>query len=276
MRTSQVAKAAAAAMSTASELGLVADAASVLQDSNRLTLHLLPCDTVARVAPIAYQASAEFEVAIARQLAATEAPVAALDPRVEPCVYSRGGFAINLWSYCEPVSVPEVAPADYADALERLHAGMRRIDIPAPHFTGRVAEALAIAASRVRAPDLVDEDRELLTSTLRRVTRAIADRGATEQLLHGEPHPGNVLNSKNGLVFIDLETCCRGPVEFDIAGAPADVAEHYPGVDQDLLGECRLLARALIAAWRWDREDRYPDRDEWRQQLLSELRAARA
>ena len=27
-----------------------------------------------------------------------------------------------------------------------------------------------------------------------------------QQLLHGEPHPGNVLGTKSGLLFIDLET----------------------------------------------------------------------
>jgi len=49
------------------------------------------------------------------------------------------------------------------------------------------------------------------------VGSAIRTATTAEQLLHGEPHPGNVLSTKNGLVFIDLETCCRGPVEFDIA-----------------------------------------------------------
>jgi hypothetical protein len=32
------------------------------------------------------------------------------------------------------------APAEYAHALERLHAGMRQIDVTTPHFTDRVAE----------------------------------------------------------------------------------------------------------------------------------------
>ncbi|WP_347877042.1 hypothetical protein [Micromonospora sp. KC606] len=27
--------------------------------------------------------------------------------------------------------------------------------------------------------------------------------------MHGEPHPGNVLTTKNGLLFVDFETCCR-------------------------------------------------------------------
>ena len=75
---------------------------------------------------------------------------------------------------------------------------------------------------------------------MRSLRRAISDRGAAEQLLHGEPHPGNVLSTKNGPLFIDLETCCRGPVEFDLAHVPEEVSEHYPGADQELLRECRM------------------------------------
>jgi uncharacterized protein (DUF2384 family) len=43
----------AAAMSIASSLGLTAGHAIVLHDSNKLTVRLLPCDVLARVAPVA-------------------------------------------------------------------------------------------------------------------------------------------------------------------------------------------------------------------------------
>ena len=136
-------------MSTASALGLTVDDAIVLHDSNKLALRLLPCDVVARVAPVAHQV-AQFEVELARRLAETGSPVAALEPRVEPRVYERDGFAVTLWTYYEPVSPREVSPAEYADALERLHAGMRKIDVTTPHFTDRVAEAQQLVASRDR------------------------------------------------------------------------------------------------------------------------------
>src|SRR5438445_6971440 len=201
---------------------------------------------------------AQFEVDLAQRLAETESPVAALEPRVEPHVYELDGFVVTLWTYYEPLSPREVSPADYANALEQLHAGMRKVDVTTPHFTDRVAEAQQLVASRDRAPALADADRELLGNTLRSLRRATCDRGAAEQLLHGEPHPGNVLSTKNGLLFIDLETCCRGPVEFDIAHVPDEVSEHYPGADQELLGECRGLVLAMVAAWRWRRDDPHP------------------
>src|ERR1700677_1449428 len=190
MQASEVPRAMAAAMSTASSLDLTAADALVLHDSNNLTLRLLPCDVLARVAPAAHQV-AQFEVELAQRLAESGCPVAALEPRVDPRVYERDGFALTLWTYYEPAESRAVSPAGYASALGRLHAGMRELDIPAPHFTDRVEQAQQLVASRDRTPALADADRELLGATLRSLRRVIGSRGADEPLLHGEPPPGN-------------------------------------------------------------------------------------
>src|SRR6202167_3000070 len=273
MQASEVPRAVAAAMSIASSLDLTVDDAIVLHDSNKLTLRLLPCDVLARVAPVAHQV-AQFEVELAQRLAESGCPVAALEPRVDPRVYERDGFVLTLWTYYEPATPRKVSSAGYASALERLHAGMRKLHIPAPHFTDRVEQAQQLVASRDRTPALAHADRELLRSTLRNLRRVIGDRGAAEQLLHGEPHPGNVLTTKSGLLFIDLETCCRGPVEFDLAHAPEDVSEHYPDVNQGLLRECRILVLAMITTWRWDRGDQLPNGRQMGTEWLSQIKAA--
>src|SRR5205823_2100449 len=117
MQASEARRAVAAAISSAAGLGLTIDDAVVLNDSNRLVVRLMPCDVVARIAPMAYRASAELEVEVARRLAETDSPVAALEPRVEPRVYVRDGFVIDMWTYYEPVPSRELAPADYAHAL---------------------------------------------------------------------------------------------------------------------------------------------------------------
>jgi hypothetical protein len=281
MRTSQIRPAVGAAMSSASALGLRVEDAIVLHASNRLAVRLLPCNVLARVAEVLHwdRQVAKFEVELAQLLAETESPVAALEPRVEPGVYVRDGFATTLWTYYEPVPPRDVAPAEYARALERLHAGMRHIHIATPHFTDRVAEAQSLVASRDRTPELPAAERHLLRNTLRSLRRAIGDRGAPEQLLHGEPHPGNLLRTKKGLLFIDLETCCRGPVEFDIAHVelpwfPDGVSEHYPRVDRQLLRECHVLMLAMITTWRWDRDDKLPNGRRLAVDWLNELRSA--
>jgi len=274
MEPSEVQRAIEAGRSAASTLGLRVEDAVVVNNSNRIAVRLTPCDVLARVAPLSHQTHAELEVEVARRLAETDGPVAALEPRVEPSVYVRDGFVVTLWTYYSPVSPQEVAPAEYAQALARLHAGMREVDLPAPHFTDRVAEAQRLIGNRAQTPELGDADRELLSNTLRKMRGAIGQRGASEQLLHGEPHPGNLLRTKNGLLFVDLETCCRGPVEFDIAHAPEEISEHYPAANQDLLRECRILMLAMVQAWRWDRDDQLPNGRARAAEWLFEMRAA--
>jgi hypothetical protein len=83
-----------------------------------------------------------------------------------------------------------------------------------------------------------------------------------------------LLKTKYGLLFTDLETCCHGPVEFDVAHVPEEVSTHYPDADQDLLCECRILMLAMVATWRWDRDDQLPNGRQMGTELLSQIRAA--
>ena len=271
MQPSEIQRALAAATSTASALGLAVDDAIVLHDSNKLTVRLLPCDVVARVAPIAHQV-ARFEIGLAQRLAEAGSPVAVPDPRAEARVYERDGLAVTLWTYYQSAMPGEVSPVGYANALERLHASMRKLDLRTPHFTDRVNEARHLVEHTYLTPGLADADRALLLATLQGPRQAIVGHGAAEQLLHGEPHPGNVLSTKSGLLFIDFETCCRGPVEFDLAHVPEDVSERYADADQDLLSQCRVLVLAMVAAWRWDLGDQFPDGQRAARALLSALR----
>jgi hypothetical protein len=271
MQASDVGRAVGAAIEVASGLDLAAADARVLHNSNKLALRLLPCDVVARVAFAGLEAF-QAELEIGRRLTEIEVPVASLEPRVEPRVYERYGFVVTLWTYYEQAR-QKVSPADYAKALERLHAGMARVDVTVPHFSDRVAEAQQLVASPDRTPGLEDSERKLLSSTLRSQRREISERSSGEQLLHGEPHAGNLLNTKRGPLFIDLETCCRGPVEFDLAHVPEAVSERYPGADQELLRACRLLVLAMVAAWRWDEGDQLPNGRRAGQELLGALRA---
>lgn len=195
------------------------------------------------------------------------------------------GFAVTLWTYHEPVGPSDIAPPEYAQALVRLHAGLRQLEVRAPHFTGRVAEAQRLIADPEQTPKLLGPDRELLGDTLRRQSIGISGLGTDEQVLHGEPHAGNVLRTREGLLFVDFETCCRGPVEFDIAHGllpnedghmlpAADVCRHYPGANQDLIDQCRLLIWAMITTWRWQRDDQLPNGRYWRIEGLNQIRAA--
>ena len=265
-----VARATAAASLLAEAVDLRVSEAVVIQNSNTLALRLLPCDTFARTALIGQEVAA-LEVRVAKSLAAVTAPIASLDPRVEPRVYERDGFAVTFWSYYRPVT-DLGSPAEYADALRRLHAAMRSIEIEAPHFTERIAAAERLVTHRHETPALADADRLLLLDTLHSSGQAIRRHVSLDQLLHGEPHPGSLLSTPKGLLFIDLETCCRGPIEFDVAHVPDEVSVHYPGVNQVLLQECRRLVLAMVAAWRWDARDEFPNGRRHAVQILGLLR----
>lgn len=273
MEQAELRRAVEAGRATASELGLQVDDVIVIHNSDRVALSLVPCGVLARVAPLGHLADSEFEVEVARRLSAVDAPVAELDPRVEPRVHLRDAFAVSLWTYYEPVE-SEIAPADYADVFLRHHAALRRIDLDAPHFTDRAAVALREVNDREHSPELPDSDRELLSDTLGGLSALISGDRAGDQLLHGEPHPGNLLNTSRGPLFVDLATCCRGPIEFDLAHAPEEVGEHCAGADHDLIHRCRALNWAMFSAWRWRRDDQMPDRDHWRAEGLHQVRTA--
>jgi hypothetical protein len=144
-----VSRAIAAATALAAELHLPTGDAVVIHNSNKLALRLLPCGVFARVA-LAGEEVAALEVELALRLAGTGSPVAALEPRVEPRVYKRDGFAITLWIYYEFVPHDLDFPRAYAHVLQRLHTGMRAVEIATPHFLDRAAEAERL----VTHPDL--------------------------------------------------------------------------------------------------------------------------
>jgi Phosphotransferase enzyme family len=255
-----------AAMASASALGLEVDDAVVLNDSNRLVVRLMPCDVVGRVVPLGYRVfaaalGAEGEVQVLRRLADFDAPVAALEPRVAPRVCVRDGFEIELLTYYEPVPTRALAPQGYANALESLHSALRQVDVETPHFTDRVADVQQWVARRDATPDLADEDRETLANTLATLRKSVVERRAPEQPLHGEPHPWNVLDTKEGPRFVDFENCVRGPVEWDLGWVPAAVTECYSGADPDLVRDCRGLVLAVVAAHCWRPEDERPGRE---------------
>ena len=270
MEAGLVARATEAASSCARELGLQVDDVVVVHNSNMLALRLLPCDVFARTAIVGQEVAA-FEVGIAQSLGAVRAPVASLDPRVEPRAYERDDFVVTFWTYYDAVA-DTASPAEYANALQRLHAAMQRIEVEAPNFTERIADAEGLLTDRHQTPALDEADRTLLLDTLRGGRQALSSRVRADQLLHGEPHEGNLLDTRNGPLFIDLETCCRGPIEFDVAHVPDEVSVRYPGLDPVLLQESRRIVLAMVAAWRWDVRDEFPDGRRHGLNLLARLR----
>jgi hypothetical protein len=79
----------------------------------------------------------------------------------------RDGFAVTLWTYYEVVAADLDLPGAYADVLQRLHTGMRSVEIAPPHFLDRVAEAERLVTQRDEPPALAEADRHLLGKGVR-------------------------------------------------------------------------------------------------------------
>jgi hypothetical protein len=83
------------------------------------------------------------------------------------------------------------------------------------------------------------------------------------------------------LLFVDLETCCRGPIEFDIAhatttarGPPIEVGAFYAGADQSLISGCWILMLAMVIPWRCEPGDDLRNGRAMAMDWISQLRAA--
>jgi hypothetical protein len=101
MEPPEIQRAVEAGRSAASALGLRVDDAVVVHNSNRIAVRLSPCDVLARVAPLAYQAADDDLEAVARRVAETDSPVAEVDPaELQPMARrprpSRCGPTTNL------------------------------------------------------------------------------------------------------------------------------------------------------------------------------------
>lgn len=87
----------------------------------------------------------------------------------------------------------------------------------------------------------------------------------------GFDRPGNLVDG----VRLCGGTCCRGPVGFDLAHVPTAVSALYPGIDLALLDDCRYLVLAMVAAWRRERDDQFPNGAAFGREILSVLRLVR-
>jgi thiamine kinase-like enzyme len=92
-------------------------------------------------------------------------------------------------------------------------------------------------------------------------------------VLHGAPHRLNVPSVGGEARFIDFETICVGPIEWDLAHLEDEVAAAYPApADAESLRIARLLVSAKTAAWCWAAD---PANEEMRWHAEHHLRTVR-
>ncbi|MFF8565684.1 aminoglycoside phosphotransferase family protein [Streptomyces albidoflavus] len=143
--------------------------------------------------------------------------------------------------------LPAPCPGPWAELMAALHGAAPATTTPRL-LRGRMEEAFARVGRRLAEPAIAARmDAAAWDRALRRCERLLDTETATV-LLHGDLHPGNVLDGgpRRGLVAIDPKACAGDPcfdaVDFVVAGAGregvearcAGVAAAY-GLDPDRL-----------------------------------------
>ena len=245
-----------AGICVAEKFGLRVDDPMPLRSTNNVVAWLRPFPVVAKIG--IGQRGFSTEVSVASELSALGAPVVPLAPEIPGVVHVLDDFEISFWRYCPQPPDVEIAPEKLAAALEQLHAACTHISAELrtqlPSYLAELTSVSEVLLDVERLSAMPAQNRELLIRVLDYLwTRVQAASPAdTHVVIHGSPHPYNVLLVDGDPRFIDFETTCIGPVEWDLAHTAPDTANDYAGaVDIPLLQTCRNLVRVKTAAWCW-------------------------
>lgn len=74
---------------------------------------------------------------------------------------------------------------------------------------------------------LPQADRRFLRSAFDAMLTELEEHALAERALHGEPHDGNYLHTTFGLRWIDFESTCNEPLEWDLAFLSDDVCAAF-------------------------------------------------
>lgn len=227
----------AAAMAAAQREGIRCDDPVVLRDAWHVVVHLRPASVVARVSsPIPYPVGPD-PGGIVRELAVAEhcsrAGCAVVPPLGGP--YDEADHVVTFWEYVPPHDDPD--PRAAGRALRDIHEVLVDYDGELPAF-GHPEETAAMLDA---LPPGEDVD----------LVRAIAAErpDVPSQPLHGDAQLFNCLGSPSGPLWLDFETACRGPREYDLAAlGPGPALDAYGPYDAELVDAMFRVYIAWIAA----------------------------
>ena len=206
-----------AATETATAHGISPDRCEILQNGSTLVLRLTET-LVARVVTDLdgpRQGTEWFsrENAVARHLATHAAPVIPLHPDLPPGPYEHLGYPLNFWQFVTVIDA-EADPAIIGKTLHRCHELLRSFTGPLPELA-ILTESLALLETLERRGLFPPATLQLLHERL--VSSIDVLKNFPRQPLHGDAHPGNLLNTTLGLLWTDWEDTFLGPVEWDLA-----------------------------------------------------------
>jgi Phosphotransferase enzyme family len=278
LREERSRRAVASTVALARKHGLRVGEPTVLHDLFSLMVHLRPAPVVARVATLMPKLRRPIsdwlglEIAVTTFLSEQGAPVVAPSRELPPGPHEYNGFAISFWTYVRPDPDRTATSADCSAMLVDLHAALGS-------YPG---ELPILGANDIsRGLELLDEAGDVLSEADVALLRASAERlrplweapSGDVQPLHGDAHPGNLIATRDGgLVWIDFEDACLGPVEWDLATMmdPGAVAAHHRP-DPEVLARCTELRALQVALCLVAFHEDFSDIEGWDEGIRSML-----
>lgn len=206
-----------AAIETAAKHGAVPDRREILQNGSTLVLRLTDSLVARVVTDTGGQRTGPAwfarEIAVARYLASHGAPVIPLHPDLPPGPHVHLGFPINFWKFVTRVDSPQ-SPARIGATLRECHRLLRSFPGELPYL-GILTESLDLLEKLEKSGEFTPPVIDLLKNRLNESIDLLAH--FPSQPLHGDAHPGNLMQTTEGLLWTDWEDCFIGPVEWDLA-----------------------------------------------------------
>jgi hypothetical protein len=281
LREERSQQAVAAAVALAHAHGLRVEEPTVLNDLFSVMVHLRPAPVVARVptwisrlrSPVSDWL--DREVAVTSFLSEQGAPVVAPSRELPPGPHSYAGHTMSFWTYLEPDPDRTPTAADCSAMLVDLHAALRSYPGELPTLAPAVVDLprwLTTLDPAVAGDLLSPAEVARVRAAAERLGRFLAAPGGEVQPLHGDAHPNNLIATRQGLVWIDFEEVCRGPVEWDLATMmdPDAVAAHHRP-DPEVLARCNELRALQVALCLLALSDVFGDLEGWDESIRSLL-----
>ena len=253
----------AAASKAASTAGLGLVAPELLHLGNHTSARLIPWPIVARISSgpsFDYSdGSIGRELTIGNYLARRFAPSVRPADIDDPGPHFVDGCAVTFWAFVEGAPVTtEFDERMAAAALRTLHDAMADLSCELPSYMEKITSCESMLAHADVAPQLASADRCFLQDVYERVSSDLKGLGGTFRPIHGDSHVGNALMTSAGSIWMDLESVCAGPIEWDIGFLPSATWSEFNDADTSLIRTLADARSLCVATWCWAEFDRSP------------------